>query len=50
MELTRRKIKKVTNEKIMEDTNVIEYKIGDILKFSIYLVLMNRFISILFYI
>lgn len=35
MELTRRKIKKVTNEKIMEETNVIEYKIGDILKYYI---------------
>lgn len=35
MELTRRKIKKFTNEKIMEETNVIEYKIGDILKYYI---------------
>ena len=35
MELTKRKIKKVNTEQIIKETNIIEYKVGDILKYYI---------------
>jgi hypothetical protein len=33
MELTKRRIKKVNTEQIIPETNIIEYKVGDILKY-----------------
>jgi len=35
MELTKRRIKKVNTEQIIQETNIIDYKVGDILKYYI---------------